>query len=279
MDYKNYLTTPSGRYCEVKDITNQEYLILVKFLEAKKYDNFFMALDEIVKKSIPDFDDYDIVEKAYVYIAMCMYSIRPVISVNNKSIGSQQVSLITILNNIEGSYITGVQYDFQLKQGIVLRFGYPKRFVFDGGVTPILDYFSGLVSINGNPVDDQMRKRLKESMGTKYLSFIDDFCREQFVCICDIFHGVVMNKLEMNILGQSLLFNVISFYSMSLQVFYKILYAMVKHVRMSYSDFMKISHAEASIIIGICSQQNKKMNESAKGGNIGMIGRAMEDEF
>ena len=89
MDYKNYLTTPSGRYCEVKDITNEEYLILVKFLEAKKYDNFFMALDEIVKKSIPDFDDYDIVEKAYVYIAMCMYSIRPVISVNNKSIGPQ----------------------------------------------------------------------------------------------------------------------------------------------------------------------------------------------
>lgn len=279
MDYKNYLTTPSGRYCQVKDITNSDYLILVKFLQAQKYDNFFMALNEIVKQSIPDFDDFDIVEKAYVYIAMCMYSIRPVISVNNKVIGPQQIPLTTVLNNIEGSYITGVQYDFQLKQGIVLRFGYPKRFVFDGGVRPILDYFSGLVSINGKPVNDQMRKRLKESLGTKYLSFIDDFCRQKFFCICDIFEGVIMNKLEMDILGESLLYNVISFYSMSLQIFYKILYAMVKHVRMSYSDFMKISHAEASIIIKICSQQNQKMNDNSKGGDLVTIGRAMQDEF
>jgi hypothetical protein len=134
-----------------------------------------------------------------------------------------------------------------------MRFGYPKKFVFDGGVTPLLDYFSGLVSINGKPVDDSQRQRLKQSIGTKYLTFVDDYCREKFNCICDIFHGIPMNKLEMDILGESLLYNVVSFYNMSLEVFYKILYAMVKHVRMSYSDFMKISHAEASIIIGICS--------------------------
>jgi hypothetical protein len=46
-------------------------------------------LNEVVKRSIPDFEDFDIVDKAYVYIAMCMYSIRPVISVNNSAIGSQ----------------------------------------------------------------------------------------------------------------------------------------------------------------------------------------------
>lgn len=281
MEYNNYLTTPSGRYCEVKDIKNADYLVLVKFLEAQKYDNFFMALNEVVKRSIPDFDDFDIVEKAYVYIAMCMYSIRPVISVNNKTIGSQEVNLSLILDNIEGSYIRSVEYDFELQQGIILRFGYPKTFRFDGGTIPVLDFFSGLVqvTVHGRVLTKDETEKFKKALHTKHLAFIDDFCREKFVCICDIFHGVVMNKMEMNILGQSLLFNVITFYSMNLEVFYQIMYAMIKHVRMSYSDFMKISHAETSILLKLCSDESQKISDSAKGGNIGTIGRVMEDEF
>lgn len=279
MEYNNYLTTPSGRYCQVKDIKNQDYLVLVKFLQARKFDNFFVALNEVVKRSIPDFEDFDIVDKAYVYIAMCMYSIRPVISVNNSAIGSQQVNLGIILDNIEGSYVRSVQVDYELKQGIVMRFGYPKSFTFDGGSVPILDFYSGLISVNGKVLSNEQKQILKKRLGTKQLSFIDDFCRQKFVCVCDIFHGVPMNKLQMNILGQSLLYNVVSFYNMSLQVFYQVMYAMIKHVRMTYSDFMKISHAETSILLKLCSQQNKMMNQGAKGGDLSMIGRAMEDEF
>lgn len=279
MEYNNYLTTPSGRYCEVKDIKNQDYLVLVKFLQSKKYDNFFLALNEIVKRSISDFDDFDIVDKAYVYIAMCMYSIRPVISINNSAIGSQQVNLGVILDNIEGSYVRSVQVDYELKQGIVLRFGYPKSFNFDGGTIPILDFYSGLISVNGKVLSKEQKDKLKKQLGTKYLSFIDDFCREQFVCICDIFHGVPMNKLQMNILGQSLLYNVVSFFNMSLESFYQIMYAMIKHVRMSYSDFMKISHAETSILLKMCSQQSRRISQGSSGGDLSMIGRAMEDEL
>ena len=279
MEYNNYLTTPSGRYCQVKDIKNQDYLVLVKFLQARKFDNFFVALNEVVKRSIPDFEDFDIVDKAYVYIAMCMYSIRPVISVNNSAIGSQQVNLGIILDNIEGSYVRSVQVDYELKQGIVMRFGYPKSFTFDGGSVPILDFYSGLISVNGKVLTKEQKQILKKRLGTKQLSFIDDFCRQKFVCVCDIFHGVPMNKLQMNILGQSLLYNVVSFYNMSLQVFYQIMYAMIKHVRMTYSDFMKISHAETSILLKMCSQQSRNMSQGAKNGDLSVIGRAMEDAF
>lgn len=279
MEYNNYLTTPSGRYCEVKDIKNKDYLVLVKFLQARKYDNFFKVLNDIVLDSIPDFQDFDIVEKAYVYMAMCMYSIRPTITVNNAKIGAQEINIAVVLDNIEYSYVKGVEVDFELKQGITMRFGYPKRFTFQGGEVPILDYFSGLISVNGKVLTDEEKKRLKEKMGTKYLSFIDDYCREHFNCICDIFHGVPMNKLEMNILGESLLFNVISFYNMDLQSFYQVMYAMIKHVRMSYSDFMEISNAETSILLKICSDESKRMSESAGGGNLSMLGNAMSDEF
>ena len=89
MDYYNFLTTPSGRYCEVRDILNEDYITLVKFIESENYKGFFDCLNEIVRKDIPNFDDFDIIDKSYVYMAMCMYSIRGVIEINNPQLGSQ----------------------------------------------------------------------------------------------------------------------------------------------------------------------------------------------
>lgn len=104
MEYYNFLTTPSGRYCEVRDITNEEYLVMVKFIESENYKAFFQCLNEIVIKNIPDFASFNIVDKCYVYMAMCMYSVRGTITINNPQIGEQLVSLGLILNNIESCY-------------------------------------------------------------------------------------------------------------------------------------------------------------------------------
>lgn len=81
------MTTPTGRYCELSEISNSEYLILIKYLQAEDFQRFFECLNEIVKRDIIDFDDFDIVEKYYVYLAYCMYSIRGSITVKNNIIG------------------------------------------------------------------------------------------------------------------------------------------------------------------------------------------------
>ena len=83
MDYYNFLTTPSGKYCEVREILNEDYLILVKFIESENYKGFYNCLDKIIKNDIIDFDNLNIIDKCYVYMAYCMYSIRGVIEVNH----------------------------------------------------------------------------------------------------------------------------------------------------------------------------------------------------
>lgn len=276
MEYTNYLTTPSGRYCQVKDITNGQYLILVKFLQAGNIKKFFECLDQIVKKSIPDLDDFDIVQRCYVYIAMCMYSIRGTISVNNTLIGTQQIPLSLILNNIESCYSRQFLAEYQLKDDVVLKFGYPKKFDCQGEM-PTIDYFSGLVGYNDIILNQQQKTILKNKLDTKTLMFIDDFLRNKCVSICDIFHGVPMNKFEFNLLNQSLMVNVMSFYKMPLQSFYSIMYAMIKHLRMSYSDFLKINHLQTTIMMNHAIQQNAKINEQTKKGNIGSLGKMIDD--
>ncbi len=280
MEYTNYLTTPSGRYCQVKDITNQQYILLVKFIHSRNYKKFFECLQEIVRKSIPFIDQLDIVQRCYLYVAICMYSIRGTITVNNSMIGKQQIPLSIILNNIESSYTPNFVIDYELKQGIVLNFGYPKSFTFQGDV-PVIDYFSGLKGYNGVILNNSQVQLLKSKISAKQLTFIDDFLREKTTSICNIFEGCVPpNRFEMNIFNQSLITNVMSFYQAELQGMYHVMYAMVKHLKMSYGDYLKISPAQTTILLKICMEENKKINEQSKnGGGINMNAiRQMTDE-
>lgn len=106
---------------------------------------------------------------------------------------------------------------------------------------PVIDYYSGLIGFNKQELDAKNKNDLKVKLDTKTLTFIDDFLREKFFNECDIFNGVPMNSLKINIVGESLIANVIGFYRMSLENFYQVMYVVIKHLRMSYSDFMKIS--------------------------------------
>jgi hypothetical protein len=48
---------------------------------------FFECLDKLIERDLKDFNDYDLIEKYYIYLAHCMYSIRGSINVNNHVIG------------------------------------------------------------------------------------------------------------------------------------------------------------------------------------------------
>lgn len=278
MVFKNYLTTPSGRYCEIEELPNKVYFILVKYLQAQDYKKFFSILNETIKKDIPNFDDFDIVDKVYVYVAQCMYSIRGSIDVNNNQIGSQEVQLGLILNNIETSYPLNKTVDYKLSDNFILNFGNPKNFIFDGDI-PIIDYYSGLIGFNGNFLTEDEKEQLKTKLGTKHKTFIESHLRENFRIEFDMLYGVPMNSLKMNLFGESMVANVIAFYRMPLESFYQLMYAVIKHLRMSYSDFMNISQIESTILLKHVAEENKAMSEGAQRGDITTIGRAMSDEF
>jgi hypothetical protein len=80
-----------------------------------------------------------------------MYSIRSTIEVLSPNLGPQEIPIVLILNNIESQYIANKTLDYQLSDNFVLTFAYPKSFSFDSGL-PIIDYYSGLIKINGEEV-------------------------------------------------------------------------------------------------------------------------------
>lgn len=274
MIYKNYLTTPTGRYCQIRDISNEDYFVIVKYLQAEDYERFYECLTEIAKRDIPDFDDCDIVEKCYIWLAMCMYSIRSSIEVVAPNLGPQEIPMGIILNNIESQYVANKTLDYKLSDNFVLTFGYPKTFTFDSGL-PIIDYYSGLVRINNDIVTKEQKDVLREKLPTKHISFIEGMMREGFKCEIDLLNEVPMNSMKVNAFGEGLIANIVSFYRMPLDVFYKVMYAIIRHLRMSYSDFMKISNNESNILLKCIADENKQDKEDAKQGAPMTIGKMM----
>lgn len=275
MEYYNFLTTPSGRYCEVRDITNEEYLVMVKFIESENYKAFFQCLNEIVIKNIPDFASFNIVDKCYVYMAMCMYSVRGTITINNPQIGEQLVSLGLILNNIESCY-QEKSFKYELKKGAVLTFEIPTKFTIEENL-PVIDWFSGFKKFNGIDVTDDMREKLKFSMKTKDILAIEDKAREQFNIECDLFKGIPMNKMELNLCSESLILNALFFYKYPLQGFYAEMYSCCKHLKMSFNDFMKRSHVETEIFLGYAKKENEEYAKKDSSG-MGRMANMMADQ-
>jgi hypothetical protein len=62
-----------------------------------------------------------------------------------------------ILNNIENSYVHDRRVVYKLDEKFELEFGYPKTFTFSEG-TPVIDFFSGLISVNGMVLDSQQKE-------------------------------------------------------------------------------------------------------------------------
>lgn len=274
MEYYNFLTTPSGRYCEVRDITNEEYLVMVKFIESENYKGFFQCLDEIVIRNIPDFDSFNIIDKCYVYIAMCMYSVRATITVNNKQIGEQLVTLSLILNNIESSY-QEKWFEYEIKKGAILTFGYPTSFSIEDNM-PVIDWFSGFKKFNDIEVTDEMRDKLKSNLKAKDLMAIEQIARETFDIVVDLFQGVPMNEMKMNLCSESLIMNGMYFFKYSLEGLYMEMYSCCKHLKMSFTDYMKRSHVETEMFLSFAKKESQEYAKSDTTG-VGRMAQMIDD--
>lgn len=275
MDYYNFLTTPTGRYCEVKEILNKDYLVLVKFIESENYKAFFEALDEIVLKSIPDFNDFNIIDKCYVYMALCMYYVRTIIEVNNTTIGSHPISLALIINNVESDY-RELMFDYELKQGAVLQIGLPTIFTMEDNM-PIIDWLSGIKSLNGKELKKEQVNQLKDMMRGKDIMTIEQIAREKFQMECDLFKGVPFNELKMNLCSESLILNSLYFFKYPLEGFYAEMYSCCKHLKMSFRDFMERTHIETELFLSFAKKENEEYSKKDKSG-LGRMTQMMNDE-
>lgn len=272
VEYYNYLTTPSGKSFNIKELKNSEYLILLKFLNGENYKGFYKALDALLTESIPDFENLNLCDKAYIYIAYYFYSVRGSIVVQGSKVDSVEVPLTVMLDSIEEGYIKeSAECEINSWKTKVY---YPKYLIFDDNDRIAIDKFSAIESIANNKLDTKKQlESLRSVMPTKYINEIEYQVDKHFnteVVICP--HGPNSNKITENLMNPSLFYSIAFIYKDLLDNFYNMQYLVTHYIRVDWTSLLNMTPIELNILyrnfIEDKEKQNEKNSSKVKGINM-----------
>lgn len=252
--------------------------MLIKYTNASDFIGFFNVLDGLIKETIPDFDEFNVIDKAYVYLGFCFYSIRQSVPIKEKAVGGiyvdSDVSLATILENIENAY-TQKSERFVIRSNeneLSFTIGLPRRLIVtEDGIA--IDYATGLEKINDKEFSREDINRFLSSVSGNVVMEIWKRVEANSKLVCNITEGGHNSKIEANLLSPEIFYVVFMIYNHSLDVFYEEMYVAVQYMRLSVSDFLKMTRLEFIIFT---KNFNKDKEEQRKDKKT-LINPAMED--
>lgn len=264
LEYYNYLTTPSGNNFTLKEISNKDFLILLKFLNGDNYKGFYKALDTLISQSIPEFDILDICDKAYIYIAFYYYSIRSSIAVKAEKFDSVEVPLTIMLDSIEEQY-DKTYFSFEINNKKI-DIHYPRILLFDDNNHILVDLLSSIKNINNLEISIQNIEALRKAMPIKMINEIEYNVQKRFSLEIDIVKNIAgVKNIKENILNGSLFYSIAFIYKDSLENFYNMLYLLCHYVRVDWQSLLLMTPVETSILYKNFIEDKEKQNEKSKG--------------
>ena len=262
MKYYNTLTTPSGKKCKLYEIQNDDYISLLKFINATDYEGFYNGLDELISESINDFESYNLFDKAYVYVAFFYYSVKESLTLNSKKSNEEIVSLVTLLDEIEKVYKNETQL-LSIKN-LIFEINVPRRLKLEDN-NIFVDYYSGLSKVNGIDVEATDKcEKLLESMPYEFLGPIYDTAKKISDVKMNLFVGTTLEESFRGITLDSLFYIIVNIFNDSLTNFYSMFYILIHYGRLSYTDILKFTPVELQIYYNNFIEDKEKQNTSNK---------------
>lgn len=264
IEYYNYLTIPSGKGFNLKELKNKEYLVLLKFLNGENYKGFYEALDSLIQESIPDFKDFNLCDKAYIYIAYYYYSINSTLTIKGDKVDSVDIPLTIMLDSLENSFIKN-KVSSKVNNWDACIY-YPKQLLFDSNDDISIDKFSGLCELANNPIKDITQlEQLRSVMPTKYINEIEYIVDKNFnseITICE--DSPNTSKLTDTLLSPSLFYSIAYMYKELLDNFYDMQYMVAHYIRVSIDSLLEMTPVETNILYKNFIRDKERQNEKSK---------------
>lgn len=264
--YYNYFTTPSGIECSLYEITNKEYLVLLKFLQSENFTGFFKCLDCFIKRTIKDFDNFLYIDKIYTYIAFAFYNIKPNVSISHPKLGPTDLSLTNLLGDIESAFVSKAEI-IEINDSIKIKIHYARKFHYEAD-TPIVDYDTCICEIAKNgewqKISPVEASQLMEVLDTQTASKIEIKARNAFNNKINIFKLPMMNPVYADTNSADMLYLVCSLFKENLQNYYTELYIATHYMKMDKYGFDTLTPVEMSIVLKIMEEDKEKQNKQSK---------------
>ena len=261
--YYNYCTVPSGKEFNLNELSNRDYLVLLKFLNGENLKGFYNTLDLLLKDSIPDFDSLDICDKAYIYIAFYFYSVKSSISLKGEKFDSVEVPLTILLDSLEHGYKKDhIKCSFHNWSADV---HYPTKLIFDDNNTILIDYLSSLRSVAGVQINAENLEQLRAQTPTKILGDLEHDVKSNLSYNVDISKNIPNSvNISDNILNPALFHSISYIYKDLLENFYNMQYLMTHYIKVSWDSLLDMTPIESTILFNNFKEDKERQNEAAK---------------
>lgn len=267
IEYYNYLTTPSGNSFNIKELTNKDFLILLKFLNGENFKGFYQALDSLISQSIPNFNELDICDKLYIYIAFYYYSVRSSISIKSEKFDSVEVPLNIMLDSIEEQY-NSEKLDIKINDKNI-KIHYPRTLIFDDNNQILVDMLSAIVEIEGLKISIDNIAELRKAMPIKMINDIEYKIKQNFNLNVDIVKNVMgAANIQESILNGGIYFSIAYIYKDSLDNFYNMQYLLCHYIRVDWQSLLSMTPVETTILYKNFIEDKERQNEKNKGKNM-----------
>lgn len=259
MPFNVEVKLPSGRACRVEELSNKEYLSIIKYSENKDYIGLSRFFEERYIES-----DMHIIDRFYLLIYIRMLFIESSITLNldEKAI---EINLDTILNNLETNYI-----DLETK-------------FEEGGIEVILDlpcitYYTTVdelfiatikrikvadtvVEFNKLSADEQ--QEIIDNLPATIFDYIKKFIETIQNNLLDLTiigenKSIGLQKLSIEILGNGIMQFITNLFGTNLEGFYSLIYSFQNTIMPGSNYFFEMSPIETQIILNVHSKRIKE---------------------
>lgn len=266
MSYRSFLTTPSGKPCYLNEVTNKTFLDIIKYTNSDDYCGFYSCLNEIIKETVPDFEDFDIIDKAYVYLALCFFSVRPTIPIKQASRDGvyfdSEVALSVLLDNIEQTYRVRKR-ELKLSPKVRVEIGYPKALIMDNESIS-LDFASAISYINGKFFPVREISRFLTEIKPNLAMDIWLAAQEDSELHCNLTKNSGKAKLEVNLCSPEIFYVIFMIYKYPISTFYEEMYIAVQYMRLTMSDFYNMTRLEFNIFTKNFNKDKEEQKKNKK---------------
>lgn len=146
---------------------------------------------------------------------------------------------------------------------------YPINLIFDDNNTIIVDFLSSLRSIEKINVSSENIESLRNVTSTKLLNNLNNEIIKNFSLEVDITKDIPdTNDITENILSSNIFYSIAYIYKDLLDNFYNMQYLVTHYIKVSWSDFLKMTPLETTILYKNFIEDKEKQNEKSKSNNI-----------
>lgn len=238
----------------LNEIKNDDFFVLLKYIQAKDYHGFYTSLDTLIEETIPDFYNFDVIEKATVYMAMCFYSVHNSITIGNKIFGTSEINLSILLNAIEESYKSlPKSFTYNLNEDTEVEIGLPKIIDTDHSSVSV-NYISGIKKIRGIEIKTKEDiDKISYQLSTKMSMKIEHMVKKYYRQICRLFED-----LTVNLIGDDMFLMIFQIYAEKLEDFYEILYYHFEYLKWNFDTFNRFTPLETRAMFNLFKVDKEK---------------------